>query len=136
MCIRDRVYDIGFDLDGSVWFGTGSGACRLHEGTFQDFITAMEEAPAPGVRFRAYYSRVSGSFHLEYRLEIPSPVLARLYHMNGVLAAQWHELPASAGEHHAELSPSGNLSGSLPAGIYVIQLITGAGSGTQKLFVH
>jgi len=134
--LNDTIYDIGFDLDGSVWFGTGSGACRLYEGTFQDFITAVEEVPAPGVPFRAFYSPVSGCFHLEYRLERPSPVLARLYHMNGVLAAQWHDLPSAAGEQHAVLSPAGHLSGPLPAGIYVMQLITGAGSGTQKLFIQ
>ncbi|HER08092.1 MAG TPA: T9SS type A sorting domain-containing protein [Bacteroides sp.] len=134
--LNDTVYAIGFDLDGSVWFGTGAGACRLSEGTFQDFITVIREVFVPGFPFRVHYTQASGSFHVAYRVDQASRVLARLYNMNGVLVGQWQDLPSVAGEHRVELTPSGHLTGTLPAGIYVMQLISGTGSGTQKLLIQ
>ncbi len=133
--LNDTVYDIGFDLDGSVWFATGAGACRLFEGTFQDFITAVPEQVASLFRFEVFYNRTSGSMHLAYHLNEPDPVSARLYSVNGMLAGEWTGLPSQAGDHRVELPLTGRSQGGAFDGIYVVQLIHGYRSGSQKLII-
>lgn len=134
--LNDTVYDIAFDLDGSVWFATGAGACRLAYGEFTDFYTAVPEKVASSFGLRAHYNPASGSLHLSYNSEESAPVSARLYNLSGIQVGQWNELPSSAGEHHMELPLSGHLSGDLPGGIYILQMIHARGSESEKLLIN
>ena len=133
--LNDTVYDIGFDLDGSVWFATGAGACRLKDGSFQEFITAVPERMASAMELQLFYNSAMESIHLTYTLTRSAPVTARLFNMSGMLVGEWPDLPSMAGEHRVEIPLAGQTWGGPLDGIYVVQLIHGTRSDAQKLII-
>jgi len=133
--LNDTVYDIDFDLDGSVWFATGAGACRLENGEFTDFYTAVPERFATSLELKAYYMRAVGSIHLAYKLEAEAPTSVRLFNISGMLVGHWSDLPYAAGEHHLELPLTGFSSGGPLEGIYILQMIQGNSSESEKLII-
>jgi len=133
--LNDTVYDIAFEQDGSVWMATGAGACKLKDGTFQDFIVAVPEISAANHQFTALFNPATQSIHLAYQLDKPAPASVRLYNTSGMLVGAWTGLSSQAGENQVELPFTGQARGGPMQGIYVIQLIHGNQSGTKKLVI-
>lgn len=130
--LNDTIYDIGFDPDGSVWFGTGAGACRLKDGSFQDFITALPDRSVSTMQLHAYFSKITGSLHMEYKLEQQGAVSARLYNLRGMLLAQWTDLSSEPGQNYLELP----LHDQSADGLFVLQLNHGSFSESKKLLIN
>ena len=133
--LSDTVYDIAFDLDGSVWFATGAGACRLRNGIFDDFLTGVPDRMASSLPLEIYYNPAAQSFHLSYHLNQSAPVSARLFNLSGMLITQWSDLPSSAGENRAAISIPGRQGGEPLVGLFMIQLIQGNRTNTQKIIM-
>jgi hypothetical protein len=133
--LSDTVYDIAFDLDGSVWFATGAGACRLRNGIFDDFLNGVPERMDSSLPLEIYYNPAAQSFHLTYQLNRSAPVSVRLYNLSGMLMMQWSDLPSSAGENRAIISLPGRQGGEPLGGLFMIQLIQGNRTNTQKIMM-
>ncbi len=133
--ISDTVYAIAFDTDGSVWFGTQRGACRLFEGEFADFYTGEVRFTAVPANLTAYADPASESIQVTYHMEQPARVSARLYSMDGRLAASWDHLPGSAGMKQTELPLGGISRGTGQSGVYILQLILSDRTETAKILI-
>jgi hypothetical protein len=133
--LNDTVYDIGFDPDGSVWFATRTGVCRLQEGEFRDHYTSVAGKLAPGLEMNAVYNPAAEAILLSYRITEQVPVSTRLFGIDGVLLAQWDDLPRDPGTHRLQLPLSGLKSGTLPQGICIFQMIQGNRSTSGKLLL-
>jgi len=131
--LNDTVYSIALDLDGSVWFGTASGVCRLKDGSFQDFITTIPEKQISPLMMHAYYQSGMQTIQLEYRLQKPEAVSARLYNIQGMLVENWDHLSSVEGENYEALPHQPQNAGS---GLYVIQIIHGNQAESMKLFIR
>ncbi|MDX2432977.1 MAG: T9SS type A sorting domain-containing protein, partial [Bacteroides sp.] len=129
------VYETGLDLAGSVWFGPGAGACRLKDGLFSDFITTMPEQSVSPFEIFAFYREAQASIHLEYMLDQPLAVSARLYDIRGMLVQSWKNLSSTRGLNQEDLSLSIHSSGFSSSGIYILQLIHGSQSDTKKIVI-
>lgn len=130
--IGDTVYDIGLEDDGSVWFATSRGACRLFDGEFQDFLTSVSRHETKVNDFKA--TLLPGVIRIFYRNDTQKHVTATMYTSSGVMLKQWDHLPGMQGDHTVDLSlPGMDAQGS--QGIWILLLRQGDQVRTTKLVI-
>lgn len=133
--VSDTVYDMAPDRDGSVWFATHRGICRLNDSGFSDLCLAVPGKAVPQRDVMAWYHPGEDAIHLVYHLSGPGTAVARLYSMNGLLVGRWDRLPNGTGEHRVSLPCRGEQARVDRSGIYVLLFENGATSTSMKIVI-
>lgn len=116
-----EVFDLDFDLDGSIWFATDFGLLHHDELGIPEGIDP--EQTSTQVKFRIFPTIAREDITLEYTVPAYSPVSIFVMDLTGKVVCRLAEHMAGAGSH----SFTWNLKdpyGQVPAGPYFIALKT------------
>jgi subtilisin family serine protease len=144
---RDVVW-LG-DLEGGVQvrFRMGTrGELPTGEGWYVDDVEVTTEssgvvefdAPGSGVQMlRSWPNPASGSAHLSFRLSESSPVTLTVHDVRGRLVRRYDVRHRRPGSHVLTFDGRDHRGWPLPAGVYLIRMVTGSATETGRLvLVH